>query len=124
MRIDGLEQAERDPDVHGEDVQVAGEEAVEEGSADGTHSQNEDFERVSVLCRETEGCRILVVNFVDVLVQRAVVQRLVGEVVPCVLEDEEESNLAEHGLQVGERNLVGCEPEVFSDRVEEPNLRT
>ena len=77
MRIDGLEQAERDPDVHGKDVQVAGEEAVEEGSTDGTHSQNEDFERVSVLCRETEGRRVFMVDFVNVLVQRAVVQRLV-----------------------------------------------
>ena len=77
MRIDGLEQAERDPDVHGEDMQVASEEAVEEGSTDGTHSQDEDFERVCVLSRKTEGRRVLVVNLVNVLVQRSIVKCLV-----------------------------------------------
>lgn len=35
MRIDGLEQTHGDPDVHSEDVQIAGDGAPEDGRADG-----------------------------------------------------------------------------------------
>ena len=49
--VDGLEEAERDPDVDGEDVQVGPSETVQEGPHDGALRKDEDFERVRVLGR-------------------------------------------------------------------------
>ena len=78
VRIDGLEETERDPDVHRENVEVAGEVAEEERAADGAGAEDEDLERVGVLGCETEGRRVLVVDLVDVLVEGAPVKCLVG----------------------------------------------
>lgn len=77
-----------------------------------------------VLGSEAEGSRVFVVDLVNVLVKGAIVQSLVREEMPCVFEDEEESDLAQHRFQSREGNLVGCETEVFCDGVEEPDLFT
>lgn len=45
-----------------------------------------------------------------------------GEEVPCIFNDEEEGDLAQHCFQLRERNLVRCEAEVLCDGVEKPNL--
>ncbi len=45
MCVDGLKQAKNDPDVHGEDVQVACGCAPQDGDADGADAQNHDFDR-------------------------------------------------------------------------------
>lgn len=131
--VDGLEESERDPDVHRQDVQVLSEEAVEERAGDGALGEDEDLERVGVLGGEAdggaEGCEsaralgthgaLTVVLLVDVLVQRAPVKRAVRPVVERVLEDEEEGDLGEHERDRGERNLVGRHAKVAADRVEE-----
>lgn len=56
VSIDGLEEAEHDPEVDGDDVQVRGEVAVQEGAEDGACAQDEDFSGVCVLGRKTEWC--------------------------------------------------------------------
>lgn len=43
--INGLEQAEDDPDVHGQDVQVASERTPDDGATDGSETQDHDFDR-------------------------------------------------------------------------------
>lgn len=48
VSVNGLEETEHDPDVDGDDVEV-GEEAEEEGTADGACAEDEDFEGVGVL---------------------------------------------------------------------------
>ena len=53
--VNGLEESERDPDVHRQDVQVLSEEAVEEGAGDGSLGKDEDLERMGVLGSETDG---------------------------------------------------------------------
>ena len=78
VRIDGLEETKRDPDVHRENVEVAAEGAVEERAGDRTGTEDKDLCRVSVLRSETEGRRVLVVDLVDVLVEGAPVKCLVG----------------------------------------------
>ena len=78
VRIDGLEETEGDPDVHGEDVQVTAECAVEEGTRECASSEDEDLSGMRVLSSKTEGGGVLVVNLVDVLVQRTPVQSLVS----------------------------------------------
>jgi hypothetical protein len=50
---------------------------------------------VSVLSRKTERSRVLVVDLVNVLVKALVVHEAVDEVVPHVLEEEEEADLHE-----------------------------
>ena len=50
VRVDSLEETESDPDVHGEDVQVAAEHAVEDGTKDRTSAEDKYLSRVSVLC--------------------------------------------------------------------------
>ena len=75
-----------------------------------------------VLSGETEGCRVLVVDLVNVLVERAPVQRAVREEVEHVLKDEEECDLQELLLPWGEGHLPGGHAERLSHRVEEPDL--
>lgn len=71
VSVDSLEQSEGDPNVHGEDVQVVSEETVEERSRDGSLSENQDLQWMSVLGSETDGCAVGVVLLVNVLVQRS-----------------------------------------------------
>ena len=58
MSIDGLEETENDPDVHGEDVEVAGAENVENRSSDGSGTEDENFSQMGVLSSEAKGSRI------------------------------------------------------------------
>ena len=62
------------------------------------------------------------VDFVDVLVERAPVQRAVHPVVPSIFKDEEDGDLVGHGEDGGEGN-GGLEAEVLGHGVEEPDLR-
>lgn len=45
VRIDGLEQAQHNPDVHGEDVQVAGEGTPKNRTSHRTEAKNHDLDR-------------------------------------------------------------------------------
>jgi hypothetical protein len=60
--------------------------------------QNENLDRVSILSSKTERRRVLVVDLVNVLVETLVVHQAVNEVVPCVLEEEEESDLRKDSM--------------------------
>lgn len=71
MRVDGLEETEDDPCIDRDDMQALREEAVDQRAKDGTGAEDEDFSRVGVLGRETEGGRVFMVDLVDVLVQNA-----------------------------------------------------
>lgn len=77
VRINGLEETESDPDVDGEDVQVATEHGVQDGANNRAGAEDEDLCRVGVLSGETERCRVLVVDFVNVLVEGSPVKSLV-----------------------------------------------
>ena len=78
MSIDGLEETEDDPDVHGEDVEVASAKDVEDRTSDRPSTEDEDFSWVGVLGGKAEGSRILVMNFVDVLVHGTPVEKLMS----------------------------------------------
>ena len=68
VRVDGLEEAEGDPEVDGDDVEVPAEGTVDEGAANGRGAEDHDFSGVSIFRSETERCRVFVMNFVNVLV--------------------------------------------------------
>jgi hypothetical protein len=123
MSVYSLEQSQDDPEVYGDDVQVWSDEAVEKGSTDGTGSQDQDLEGVSVLGGQTKGSGKLVVHLVNVLVEGTVVQSSVGKVVEHVLKDEEEGDLRQHGGQCGEGDGVSGESKVFCQWVETPDLQ-
>lgn len=119
--IDGLEQTEHNPQVHGDQVHVLGDGDPDDGGSDNTETQEHDLDRGRVLGGEAKGCAVGVVQLVDRFVERAVVQRPVEPVVPGVLDDEEDGNL--HGDLPGgrERNAV-VEAKVSGNGVEEPDL--
>ena len=78
MSIDSLEETEDDPNVHGEDVEVAGANDVENRTSDRSSTKDEDFSWMSVFGSKAERSRVFVVNFVDVLVHGTPVKELVG----------------------------------------------
>lgn len=122
VRIDGLEQTEDDPAVHGQDVEILGDGAPDDGASYGTETEDHDFDRRGVLSSQTEGRRVLVVNLVDVLVkERAGVHETVSPVVPRVLHHEEDGDLVGH-LVEGRKRDVGFETEVLAHGVEQPDL--
>lgn len=123
VSVHGLPQTEDDPGVHGDDVEVAGEVAVEERSTDGAHAEDQDLQRVGVLSSETEGRRVLVMEFVNPAVERSVVKGLVGDVVPCVFNDEEESDLKNQSFEFGEGDLERLHAEGDGQGVEQEDLR-
>ncbi len=119
VRIDGLKQPQHDPDVHGQDVQFARDDAPEDGHADGADAQQHDLDGRRIFCCQSEGGRILVMQLVDVLVQWSPMQRPMEPVVPGILEDEEDGNLVGHGEERGKGNVRG-ETTELSDGMEEP----
>ncbi len=123
MGIDSLEETEADPHVHGQDVEVSTVEvAVDDWGEDGSNSEHENFDRVSVFSGETEWGGELVVDLMDVLVEGTVVEETVEPVVPSILHDEEDGKLHGHGLPGWERD-IGGHSSGLGEWVEEPDLR-
>ena len=54
MSIDSLEKTESNPNVHGYNVEVGREVAVEDGATKSTDTKNHNFSGVSVFRSETE----------------------------------------------------------------------
>lgn len=78
MSINGLEEPEDDPDVHGEDVEFPSAKDVENRTSDRSSTEDENFSWVSILGGKSEGSRVRVVNFVNVLVHGTPVEELVS----------------------------------------------
>jgi len=119
VRIDGLEKSAHDPDVHGQDMQIAGDGAPKDRGADGAETEDHDFDWGGVFGSHAEGGRVLVVDLVDVFVERAPVKGAVRPVVPCVFEDEEDGYLVSY-FEDWRQGDAGGEAEVLGQRVEEP----
>ena len=122
VRINGLKQAQRDPQVHGEHVQAARDGAVDDGHADGAEAEEHDLDGAGVLGGHAEGRAVLVVDLVHVLVHGAPVQEAVVPVVPRVLHHEEDGDLEGDLVPAGEGDGRG-HAEELGRRVEEPDLR-
>ena len=98
--VDGLEQAQHDPQVHGEDVEVAGQRDPQDGRGHGAEPQHHDLDRAGVLGGQPERRRVLVVDLVDVFVQeRRHVHGAVRPVVPRVFQHEEDGDLVGHCVE-------------------------
>lgn len=119
VSINSLEQAQDNPDVHGQDVKLAGESTPHNGAANGSESEKHDLNWRSVFCGQAEGSRVLMVDLVDAFIERTPVKSAVREVVPCVFHNEEDCELVCHSPEGRERSR-GSETEVLSHGVEEP----
>lgn len=98
MRINSLEQPQRDPDINRDDVQVPREVTPKQRTRDRPGPENRDLGGMGVLSGKTERGGVLVVDLVDVFVEQRGVEGLVCEVVEHVFEEEEECDLGDHGL--------------------------
>lgn len=96
MRIDGLEQAKDDPNVHRQDMQIFCDCTPDDWTDDRTEAEEQHFDRACVFCSKTEWGGVLVVYLMDHLVELGGVKGTVRPVVPCVLHDEEDGDLVSH----------------------------
>lgn len=119
--IDSLEEAEGDPDVHGDHVEITGDLKQDDWATDDAEAEEHGLDGGGVLSSETERSRVCVVHLVDVLVKRAVVKRAVEPVVPGVLHSEDDGDLPSHLPERREGNAM-LDAEVGGDGVEEPDL--
>lgn len=67
--------------------------------------QNKHLRRMRVLRSKSERRTILMMNLVNILVQRSPVQKAVSPVVECIFHDEEDGDLPGHGLPGGEGDV-------------------
>ena len=102
--IDSLEQAQYNPDIHSENMQVTGESTPEDRGADGPEAENHHFNRRSIFGGQTKWCGILMVNFVNSLVEWTPMKSSVEKIVPSVLHHKEDGNLVSHCPNRGEGN--------------------
>lgn len=96
VSLDGLEETQGHPGQGGDQMQIVGEVAPDQGTTDRSSAQNNDFNRVSVLGSETKGSGPFVMQLVDVLVEGSVVETTMGPVVEEILKDKEQGNLQDH----------------------------
>lgn len=121
VRVDGLEQAQHDPEVHREQVQVLGDEHPEDGGPDGAEAEEHDLDRGGVFSSHAEGRGVVVVHLMYGLVQGRPVGAAMHPVVPGIFEDEEDHDLVGH-LPRGREGHAIVEAAPGCDGVEEPDL--
>ena len=85
---DGVELAQLNPDVKGEEVR-----ADDHGWGEGGGAEDDDLGPVRVGSAQAEGCLELVVHLVDLLIQPLDVEHAVTPILEPVLTDEEEGHL-------------------------------
>lgn len=121
VSIDGLEEAEDDPDVHGYDVKVPSGSNPKDWDTDGSETKGHDLNWGGKLSGNTEWGGVLVMELVDTTVERSPVESAVEPVMPGILEDEEDGDLVSDSLPGWERSR-GSDSEVLSQWVEHPDL--
>jgi hypothetical protein len=120
--IDCLEKTGGNPEIHSEDMEILREQGPEDRDHYSPSTKDHRLNWRSIFGRETERCRVLVVNLMDVLVQRTPVHRSVHPVMPSVLQHEEDSNLSSYCRPVWKRD-PSIHSACFGHGVEEPDLR-
>ena len=59
-------------------MEITSKGGVEDRASNGTGSKNQDFSGMGIFSCKTKRCRVLVMNFVDILVEETSMERLVG----------------------------------------------
>ena len=119
--IDCLEETRHNPQIHGDEVKISRQIHPECWGTDSAQAEEHGLDRRRILRRKSEWRAIVVVQLVDGLIERAVVQGSVEEVVPGILHDEEDTNL-KNNLPPGREWHAIVEAPVCCQGMEEPNL--
>lgn len=106
VRVDGLDKTQRDPHHDRQKVHVCAEIRQQKRRANRASASERDLERVGVLGGHAERRGILVVLLVETLVHELRVQNAVTEVVPGVLDEEQNGELPANGHEARERRTV------------------
>ncbi len=83
-------------------MEIFGDCTPDDWANDSAETEEQHFDRTCVFSRQAERCGILVVDFVDHLVESRGMQRTVRPIMPCVFHDEEDSDLISHCEEGGE----------------------
>ena len=121
VSIDGLEETENDPDVHGDDVEVSSEGDPDDWDTDGSKTKSHHFNGRGEFSGNSEWGGVLVVELVDATVEWAPVESTVEPIMPGILTNEENGDLVCDGLPCREWSR-GTDSEVLSQWVEHPDL--
>ena len=119
--INGLEQTADDPEVHGEDVKLTSDQNPNYWCLDSSETEDHDFDWRRVFSGKSERSRVLVVDLVDVPVERTPMHRAMGPVMPGVLQHEEDRDLESHCLPAWKGN-TSVHTAIFRHWVEKPDL--
>jgi hypothetical protein len=122
MSIDSLEQTADNPEVYGEDMKIASDQNLKDWYRDSCETENHDFNWRRVFGGKSEGSRVLVVDLVDIFVERTPVYRAMGLVMLCILQHEENRDLECYCLPGWEGN-TSIHAAVSCYWVEQPDLR-
>jgi len=76
--VDSLKQSQDNPNINREDMEIASEGGVEDRATNGTGSKDQDFSGMGIYRCKTKRRRVLVMNFVDILVEETSMKCLVG----------------------------------------------
>lgn len=107
VTINGLEETAGDPEEHGKHMKlpitramkvVSFNEMVDEGTTNGTKTENRSFQRMGVFSSNTKGSSIFVMNLVNGLVKRRPVHESVYTVMEGIFKDKEDGNLGPNVL--------------------------
>lgn len=119
--VNSLEETHGDPDIHGEDVEVAEHRTPEKRRTDCSDPQEENLDWRCVFSGKAEGGSVRVVDLVHVSIDRTPVKRAMRPVVPSVFHDEEDGDLEGHLCPCGEGH-ARVHTKVFTHGVKEPDL--
>lgn len=119
--VDGLREAEHNPEVHCQDMQVLGDCTPQNGPKHGSETQEHDFNGRSVLGSQTKRRRVLVMDLVHISVKRTPVKQAVCPVMPGILHDKEDCDLNGYLPKWRKGNASGHAKE-NGHGVKEPNL--
>lgn len=104
VRIDGLEQAKDNPDIHCEYVQMSSYCTPNNGTSNSAKTENHDLNWRRILGGHTEWSGILMMNLMNSLIQWAPMESTVWKVMPRIFHDEENRDLIGHSPDRGKRN--------------------
>ena len=96
MRVDSLKESPHDPKVHSQNVQVTGDSTPQDWRSHRSQSKYHHFDGRSIFSSHAKWCRVLMVDFVDVFVERTPMKSAMGPVVPCIFQYEEDRDLVSH----------------------------
>ena len=120
MCVDCLEQPAYNPHVHGQNVEIACDSAPQDWRTNGPETQDHNLDRRRVFGSHAKWSGVLMVNFMNILIQRTPVKCAMRPVVPRILDHKKDRDLIRHRKK-GRKGHAGGKSEKLGHRMEQPN---